>query len=138
MKRVPFGRYCITSAGLIACAPLAYLTLAVDSLTALKVCAAGFGFFAGLFIANNMASIFDVTTERNYGFATGVLNVIGGIAGAGATFLVGWWKHSIGIATMMGWAALATAIAGVMLVSVAALNFRRDRDRFCHAEESAA
>jgi MFS family permease len=138
VKRVPFGRYCITSAGLIACAPLAYLTLAVDSLTALKVCAAGFGFFAGLFIANNMASIFDVTTERNYGFATGVLNVIGGIAGAGATFLVGWWKHSIGIATMMGWAALTTAIAGVMLVSVAALNFRRDRDRFCHAEESAA
>jgi predicted MFS family arabinose efflux permease len=137
VRRVPFGRYCVTSAGLICCAPLAYLTLAVHSLTALKLCAAGFGFFAGLFIANNMASVFDVTAERNYGFAIGVLNVIGGIAGAGATFLVGLWKQSIGMETMMAWAALATAISGVALVSVAGSHFRRDRERFCRADAAA-
>jgi MFS family permease len=137
IRRVPFGRYCVTSAGLIFCAPLAYLTLNVHSLNLLKLCAAGFGFFAGLFIANNMASIFDVTAERNYGFATGVLNVIGGIAGAGATLLVGLWKQSIGMETMMAWAALATAISGVTLVSVARSQFRRDHEKFCRGDAAA-
>jgi len=137
VRRVPYGRYCVTSLGLITCAPLAYLTLAVHSLDLLKICAAGFGFCAGLFIANNMASILDVTAERNYGFATGVLNVIGGMAGAGATFFVGLWKQSIGMETMMGWAALATAVSAVALVSVAVFRFNEDRERFCRADAAA-
>jgi MFS family permease len=113
--------------------PLAYLTLAVHSLFLLKVCAVGFGFFSGLFMSNNMASIFDVIAERNYGFATGVLNLLGGIAGASGTFVVGLWRQSFGMETLMAWAASATVLAAFALGLVAALQFQRDREQFCVA-----
>jgi hypothetical protein len=38
---------------------------------------------------------------------------------------------------MMVWAALATAISGVALVSVASSQFRRDRELFCQADAAA-
>jgi sugar phosphate permease len=131
VSRVPYGRFCVTSAGLIAAMPLAYFTLAVHSLFLLKVCAAGFGFFSGLFMSNNMASIFDVVAKQNYGFATGVLNLIGGIAGASGTFMVGLWRQSFGMETLMAWAALATTLAAFALGLVAASQFQRDREQFC-------
>ncbi len=130
VKRIRFGRFCISSAGLLLCAPFGYLTLAVGSIAALKVCAAGFGFFSGFMIANNYASIYDVIAEKNYGFSAGWLNLIGGFAGATATFLAGLWKPSVGITAMMGAAAAATACAAIWLFWVAFANFEKDRDRF--------
>ena len=129
VKRVRFGRFCISSAGLLLCAPFGYLTLAVGSIVALKVCAAGFGFFCGFMIANNYASIYDVIAEKNYGFSAGWLNLIGGFAGATATFLAGLWKQSVGITAMMGAAAAATAFSAIWLFWVAFANFEKDRDR---------
>ena len=131
VKRIPFGRFCISSAGLLLCAPFGYLTLAVHSLAILKICAVGFGFFAGLFIANNYASIYDVIAERNYGFSAGFLNFVGGFAGATATFLAGLWKQTLGVTSLMAWAAVATAAASLWLFWVAFSSFEKERERFC-------
>ena len=131
VKRIRFGRFCISSAGLLLCAPFAYLALATTSLAALKLCAAGFGFFAGFLMSNNVASVYDVTAEANYGFAVGWLNVLGGMAGATAAFLAGLWKQSVGIVTMMGWVAFGACCAAGWLIWVTLANFEKDRSRFC-------
>jgi MFS family permease len=131
VKRIRFGRFCVTSVGLLLCAPFGYLTLAVHSLAMLKVCAAGFGFFSGLMMANNYASIYDVIAERNYGFSAGFLNLVGGFAGAIATFLAGFWKQTLGMTALIGWAAVATAAASLWLFWVAFSSFKKDRERFC-------
>jgi predicted MFS family arabinose efflux permease len=131
VKRIRFGRFCISSAGLLLCAPFAYLALATTSLAALKLCAASFGFFAGSLMSNNVASVYDVTAEANYGFAVGWLNVLGGMAGATAAFLAGLWKQSVGIVTMMGWVAFGACCAAGWLIWVTLANFEKDRSRFC-------
>jgi len=133
VKRIRAGRYYISCAGLLLCAPFGYLTLAVSSIAALKICAAGFGFFAGFMMGNNFASAYDVTAQRNYGFAAGWINLIGGVGGACATFLAGFWKQSVGVTTMMGWAAAATACTAAWQLWVVAVHFEKDRDRFCDA-----
>jgi MFS family permease len=131
VRRIRFGRFCVSSAGLLLCAPFAYLTFTVGSLAALKLCSAAFGLFAGLMMANNYTSIYDVIAERNYGFSAGWLNLVGGIAGATATFLAGLWKQSVGVTVLMGWTAAATACAAIWLFWVAATSFEKDRERFC-------
>ena len=129
VKRIPSGRFYLGSIGLLLCAPCAYLTLAVSSLGLLKLCAVGFGLFAGLMVANNFACAYDVIAERNYGFGAGFLNLIAGLAAGGATFLAGLWKQSIGIPTLMAWAVWAAVLGAVVQVVVAAMSFRRDRLR---------
>ena len=64
-----------------------------------------------------------------YGFGAGALNLVGGLAGGAAIFCAGLWKQSIGIRTLMGWAALAAAGAAVVLVVVVAARFQADRRR---------
>src|SRR5438067_76255 len=79
-QRVRSGRFLIGVFGLVACAPFAYLSLASGSLIVAKSASAAFGFFAGLYIANVFAGSYDVIARQNYGLATGVLNLIGGLA----------------------------------------------------------
>lgn len=129
VKRVAPGRFYVAALGLLASAPLAYLTLAAESLAVLKSAAAGFGLLAGLMIANVFASAYDVIAERNYGFGAGVLNLVGGLAGGAAIFCTGLWKESFGIATLMGWVALAAMAAAGLLLLVAAASFEADRRR---------
>jgi nitrate/nitrite transporter NarK len=88
-------------------------------------------------IANNYASIYDVIAERNYGFAAGWLNMVGGLAGATATFLAGLWKQSLGVVPLMGWTAGATVCAALWLFWVALSSFEKDRQRFCAQPSSA-
>jgi hypothetical protein len=89
----------------------------------------GFGLLSGLMIANIFASAYDVISERNYGFGAGALNLVGGLSGGAAIFCAGLWKQSIGIRTLMGWAALAAAAAAVVMVVVVAARFQADRQR---------
>jgi hypothetical protein len=129
VKRVRAGRFYVGGLGLLACAPMAYLTLASGSLALLKLASVGFGLLAGLMIANIFAMACDVISERNYGFGAGALNLVGGLSGGAAIFCTGLWKQSIGIRTLMGWVALATASAAVALVVVVAARFEADRRR---------
>jgi predicted MFS family arabinose efflux permease len=129
VKRVGAGRFYTASLGLLLSAPLAYLTLASASLAVLRLAATGFGLVAGLMIANVFASAYDVIAERNYGFGAGVLNFVGGLAGGAAIFCTGLWKQSVGVVTMMAWAAVATAATAAILLLVTATRFQADRRR---------
>lgn len=125
-KRFPGGRFYIGGFGLFACAPFAYALVAVHSLPLLEFFSAAFGFLGGLFIANLFAGAYDVASERNYGFAAGALNMIGGLAGGAAIFLTGLFKASLGMAGLIRWGAIASAITAVIMVAVVAVCFRSD------------
>ncbi len=64
--RVPEGRFYVSAFGLFFCAPFAYLVLAVDSLTVLKLACLSFGLFSGAFIANVFAAAYDVLPKSNF------------------------------------------------------------------------
>jgi len=129
VKSVGAGRFYTAGLGLLLSAPLAYLTLASASLAVLRLAATGFGLLAGLMIANVFASAYDVIAERNYGFGAGVLNFVGGLAGGAAIFFTGLWKQSVGIVTLMAWAAVAVAATAAILLLVTATRFQADRRR---------
>ena len=126
VKRIRAGRFYVAGLGLLLSSPFAYWTLALDSLTGLKLAAAGFGFFSGMMIANVFAAAYDVMSERNYGLGAGALNMIGGLAGGAAVLLAGIWKESIGIVRLMGWGAAATAASAALMIAVAATRFERE------------
>jgi MFS family permease len=127
IRRAAAGRFYAGGTGLILSAPFAYLAFAAPSLGWLKVGAAGFGFFAGIMIANVFASAYDVVPARNYGFATGTLNFIGGVSGGIAMFLAGAWKDSLGIHTLIAWTAAGAVAAAITMIAVAKSKFASDR-----------
>lgn len=129
VRRLPAGRFYVAALGLLAASPFAYLTLAAPSLGWLKLAAAGFGLFAGLVMANTVASAYEVIAPENHGLAAGTLNFVGGLSGGLAVFLAGRWKDSVGVGTLMGFAAAASGAAAVLLAAVVALRFAQDRRR---------
>ena len=121
--RFPAVRLYLVGAGLLCSAPFAALALGSHSLAMLKLSAAGFGLFGGCMMGNVYPATCDVVDRRNYGFAVGVLNLFGGMAGGSAIFLAGWWKASIGIGPLMTAAAVFSAAAAVILLGVTRLRF---------------
>ncbi|MFN7996660.1 MAG: MFS transporter [Bryobacteraceae bacterium] len=137
VRRVRSGRFWLASAGLAASAPFAYLSLSAGSLVVAESASGGFGFFAGLFIANVFAGSYDVISARNYGFATGMLNLVGCVAGGAAILAAGVWKQSVGMEDMMKWQAVASACAAGLLLLVAATQFGSDRRMLGAAEQTS-
>ena len=123
-KRVPGGRFYIAGFGIIACAPFAYLALAAGSIGGLKLAAAAFGFFSGLFVANLFASAYDVIAPSNYGFGTGALNMLGGVAGGAGMLAVGLFRGSVGMAALVLWGAAAAAALALVMIGVTARAYR--------------
>lgn len=128
-KRIAGGRFYVAAAGLLLSAPFAYLTLAAGSLAGLKAASAAFGLLAGLMMSNHFAATYDVTPERNYGFAAGILNMVGGLSGGAAILLAGLWKESVGTAAIMGWAAAGAVATALVMAATATAFFARDRAR---------
>lgn len=127
VQRIRSGRFLIAVAGLAACAPFAFLSLAAGSLAIAKLSAAAFGFFAGVFVANTFAAAYDVVSAQNYGLATGILNLAGGLSGGAAILAAGLWKASLGMSLLMKWQAIASAAAAVLLLFVVLIRFASDR-----------
>jgi len=125
-KCIPGGRFYVGGAGLFLCTPFAYALQAVDSLASLEFCSAAFGLLGGLFIANLYASAYDVVSERNYGFAAGAMNLVGGLAGGAAIFLTGFFKASLGMAGLIRWGAIASMFAACIMAALVAVCFRSD------------
>jgi MFS family permease len=126
VKRIRSGRLYIVAVGVLASAPFAYFTLAVNSISLLKTCAAAFGFFAGLLITNIFSAAYDVVTPSTRGLAAGVLNSIPGMASGTAVFLAGSLKESFGLAHLMSYGVTAAAAGGVLLVGVTKIHFAHD------------
>jgi MFS transporter, Spinster family, sphingosine-1-phosphate transporter len=127
VERIRSGRFLIAVAGLAACTPFAFLSLAAGSLAIAKLSAAAFGFFAGVFVANTFAAAYDVISRQNYGLGTGILNLTGGFAGGAAILTTGIWKASVGMAPLMKWQAIASGAGAVLLLFVVLTRFASDR-----------
>jgi MFS family permease len=126
-QRIRSGRFLIAAAGLAGCTPFGFLSLAAGSLAMAKLSATVFGFFAGVFVANTFAAAYDVISRQNYGLGTGLLNLVGGLAGGAAILAAGHWKASLGMATLMKWEAVGSGGAAVLLVLVVVTRFASDR-----------
>jgi MFS family permease len=133
-QRVRSGRLLLAVLGLAGCAPFGFLSLAAGSLTIAKISAAAFGFFAGVFIANSFAAAYDVISRQNYGFGTGLMNLIGGLAGGAAMLAAGHWKASLGMVPLMKWQAIASGCAAALLLFVVVTRFASDRRRMLASE----
>jgi len=136
VKRIRSGRFWIAVAGLAACAPFAFLSLAAGSLANSELSAAAFGFFAGVFVANTFAAAYDVIAKQNYGLVTGILNLTGGLAGGAAMLAAGFWKVSLGMSALMEWQAIASVACAFLLLLVVVARFAKDR-RTALASEAA-
>jgi MFS family permease len=115
-----FGRFHVLIFGLVTCAPFALGTFAAPSLLLLKISALCFGLFAGIFVSNIFASAYDIVSPRNFGLATGVINMAGGLGSGAAILFTGMWKQSASISSLM---AIGTGFALLMAV-VFALTLR--------------
>jgi len=115
-----FGRFHVLIFGLVLCAPFALGTFAAPSLVLLKISAFCFGLFAGIFVSNIFASAYDIVSPRNFGLATGVINMAGGLGSGAAILFTGMWKQSSSISSLM---AIGTGFALLMAI-VFALTLR--------------
>lgn len=122
-RRWPAARLYIAAAGLLGCAPFAYLAFAADSLVLARLWAAGFGLFGGLMIGNAFAAAFEVVPAQARGFGAGVLNTTGGLSSSAMIYLTGYWKESVGISGVMQWAAAVGVAAALVLVAITASRF---------------
>ncbi len=128
-KKQRAGRFYVAAAGLFLCAPFAVAAFQTRSLTDLKLSACGFGLFAGFFIANVVSSAYDVIGPADFGLATGVLNMIGGLGSGAAVLLAGVFKDSLGIAAILFYFALAAMALSIALWAVVARRFETERLR---------
>lgn len=110
-----FGRFHVLIFGLVTCAPFALATFAAPSLLLLKISALCFGLFAGMFVSNVFASTYEVVSQRNFGLATGVINMAGGIGSGAAILFAGMWKESVSISSLM---AIGSGFALFMAVAL--------------------
>jgi len=117
------ARALLESGGLLLAAPLAFISL-TQSLEMAKLSVAGFGLFTGMMAANTFASVYDAVPREHDGFAVGVLNMMGGLAGGAAIALAGLWKASFGIAALMQ---AASAIAVVFALALWFVNRKSGR-----------
>ncbi len=123
IRKHPAARLYIAAAGILASAPLGYLTFAAETLPLAKLFSTGYGFAAGFMIANIFASAYDVTASRHYGVSAGVLNSVGGVASAGIIYLAGALKTSIGFSGLLQWVAGFCCVAALALIVVASRRF---------------
>lgn len=125
--RAAAGRFYVAAAGLVLSGPFAWASFAAGTLTSSVACACGFGLFSGFMMSNVFPSAYEVIAPRNYGFAAGLLNMAGGLAGGAGILGAGVLKESIGISALSGGAALATALSGLMLIAVVQRRFAVER-----------
>lgn len=123
------ARFFVVGGLLLACGPLAYLTIASSSLAILKLFSAAFGFFAGGIVGNIFGAVFDVIPVSNHGIGAGTMNMIGGIAGGLGVLFAGQWKDSFGLGGVMLAAAVAVVAGGGIVIAVGRVRIIPDRAR---------
>jgi MFS family permease len=121
-RRWPGARLYTAAAGVLLCAPFAYLTFSAETVWTARLCSAAFGIFGGLLAANSFAGAYDlIGGDGNRGLAGGILNGIGGISSASMIYLAGVLKFTIGFAGLMVWMMGFAMVASLALIAVVAL-----------------
>jgi predicted MFS family arabinose efflux permease len=127
VPQVRAARFYTVACGVILSMPCVYLAFRAPSLTQFRVFATGFGLLSGLAIGNWFAAAYDVVRDQDYGFATGVLNMTGGVSAGMAMLMAGVYKSTLGLAGIMAWASILAVISGITLLVGARLHFGSSR-----------
>ena len=128
-NRTKEARFWLVCAGLLLAAPCVHLIGSADSLRLAKAAAVGFGIGGGVLMANLNVCSFEVVPADTRASALGFLNLTSGFVSGFAALLGGMWKESVGIDSMMSYAALVCTAAGLLLVFGIKRYFRMDFDR---------
>ena len=121
------GRFFVVISGLFLCAPFACGIFLASSLSILKASACGFGLLGGFFMANVFSAPYDVVAPRNFGLATGLLNLFGGLGGGAAILLVAIFQRSFAISGLMLFPAVSAMTMALVLLFVVRSSFERER-----------
>lgn len=114
-RRTRAARFLVLGAGVFFASPFAYLCFSMESLDWVKAASIGFGFFAGALHSNIAAACLDVAPE-NYGAAVGTLNLVGGMGGGLAVLLTGFYRESIGAASLVGYCGVVAMLASCSML----------------------
>ncbi|MBL8175846.1 MAG: MFS transporter [Bryobacterales bacterium] len=125
--RMPASRFFIAAAGIGLSAPFGYLTFASHSLTVTTIFSVAYGLTSGLMIANTFAAAYDVVGPKGFGLGSGVLNMIGGIAGAILIFLAGVLKSTIGFSGLLVYVGVGCVAAASALAITARSRYALER-----------
>jgi MFS family permease len=129
MKQTKRGRLYIMIFGLTLSSPSFYLIAGGNSLEEVKLAAAAYGFFKGLFSANFLASVVDILPKAKHSFGVGFVNMIGAIAGGLSAYLVGLLKTYFTVEQLFGLAAGLGIASSLTLIIATWLFFLRDYQR---------
>lgn len=121
------SRYYTAAAGILLSAPFGYLTFAADTLTLATVFSSAYGLTSGLMVANTFAAAYDVIGQKNFGLASGVLNMIGGFAATLMIFVAGIAKSTIGFSGLLQYVAPGCVMAALLLAFVASRYYSREQ-----------
>lgn len=128
-RRNKNGRFNIVATGLFLCAPFAAAIFGATSLRLLEISACGFGIFAGCVAGNVFATLPDIVARKNFGLATGLLNLAGGLGAGAAIFLTGFLHHSFTNARLMKIGSGLAMTAAVVLFLTVQSYFDLERTR---------
>jgi MFS transporter, Spinster family, sphingosine-1-phosphate transporter len=116
------ARIWLLIAGMLGAAPCLHLLATASGPGATQLAAACFGLFSGLYVSNAMASVLDVVQSRRHATAVGVMNMVGGVSGGLAAYLMGQLKTQYGMEHMMSLVA-ATGTLSLVVLLVAVFGF---------------
>ena len=132
-RRMPGGRMLVQAIAAGLEVPFVIVSALTASYALLVVSLLMWGLCKGLYEANIFASVFDVVPPKARGTATGFMNLVGWLAGAGtAPVVVGMLAGHFGLGRAVAFTAAAYAAACILLF-VAAFAFAQ---RDTHALES--
>jgi MFS family permease len=132
------GRPLVQAMGLLAGAPVVFLTGWTGDVKALVVALAGFGFFKGLYDANIWASLYDVVPARRRATAQGLMNAVGWLGAGVAPVAVAAASDRFGMAACLSATLAVYLLSGGMLLAGTAAFFPRPPapDRFAKPLEA--
>jgi MFS family permease len=117
------GRPLVQAVGLLAGAPVVFLTGWARDVNVLVVALAGFGFFKGLYDANIWASLYDVVPARRRATAQGLMNAVGWLGAGMAPVAIAAASERYGMAACLSATSAVYLMCGGLLVAGTALFF---------------
>jgi predicted MFS family arabinose efflux permease len=132
-RRFVSGRFVLVAAGLAGAAPFAWWIFSASSLVVLRACAVAFGLFSAIMLSNVMAAAYDITPRKSWGATAGMMTLVGGFGGGGATLAAGMLRSRFHPSELMLHATAAALVAAAGLAACVTLeNHRHDTTKLRH------
>jgi MFS family permease len=110
------GRMLVQAIGLLAGAPLIFLTGWTVAVPILIVALVGFGLFKGMYDANIWAALYDFVPRPRRATAMGFMNAIGWLGGASAPILLALAAALFGMGVALSATSLIYVLVGILLL----------------------